>query len=51
MCGLPVKDVKPNGKWEMTNLIGQYEDIITETSKDQDYLLYLYGKEQTKTRA
>ena len=48
MCGLPVKDVKPNGKWEMTNLIGQYEDIITETSKDQDYLLYLYGKEQTK---
>ena len=42
--GLPVKDVKSNGKWEMTNLIGQYENIISETSKDQDYILYLYDK-------
>jgi len=48
MCGLPVKDVKSNGKWEMTNLIGQYENIISETSKDQDYILYLYGKHETK---
>ena len=32
----------------MTNLIGQYEDIIRETSKDQDYILYLYGKNETK---
>ena len=48
---LPVKDVKPNGKWEMTNLIGQYEDIMYRNIyKDQDYLPITYLWERTNVK-
>ena len=49
ICGLPVKDVKSNGKWEMTNLIGEDVDHLNDIYHNQDYLLYLYGKKNTKT--
>lgn len=48
ICGLPVKDVKSNGKWEMTNLIGKDVNHLDEICNNQDYLLYLYGKKTTK---
>ena len=47
ICGLPVKDVECNGKWEMTNLIG--EDVNNfNLYNDQDYILYIYGKNNVK---
>ena len=48
ICGLPVKDVKCNGKWEMTNLIGQDVNNI-HLFKDQNYILHIYGKKYVKT--
>ena len=48
ICGLPVKDVKNNGKWEMNNLIGEDIDHLDEIYNNQDYLLYLYGKKSKK---
>ena len=47
ICGLPVKDVKCNGKWEMTNLIGQDVNNMN-LYKDQNNLLYIYGKKNIK---
>ena len=43
MCGLPVKDVESNGKWEMINLIGQDVNNIS-IYEDQNYILHIYGK-------
>ena len=48
ICGLPVKDVKSNGKWEMFNLIGNFEDTVDHLYDDQDYITFLYGKKETK---
>ncbi len=48
ICGLPVKDVKSNGKWEMTNLIGN-EVKNYNLYKDQNYILNIYGKKNVKT--
>jgi len=47
ICGLPVKDVNCNGKWEMTNLIGQDVNNIN-LYKDQNYILHIYGKKNIK---
>ena len=47
ICGLPVKDVDCNGKWEMTNLIGQDVNNIN-LYKDQNYILHIYGKKNVK---
>ena len=47
ICGLPVKDVECNGKWEMTNLIGQ--DVNNNNVyKDQNFILHIYGKKHLK---
>ena len=40
ICGLPVKNVISNGKWEMTNIIGQYDNMVREICNDQNYKLY-----------
>ena len=47
ICGLPVKDVNCNGKWEMTNLIGQDVNNVN-LYKDQNYILHIYGKKNIK---
>ena len=47
MCGLPVKDVEANGKWEMINLIGQDVNDIS-IYEDQNYILHIYGKKNVK---
>ena len=47
ICGLPVKDVCCNGKWEMTNLIGQDVNNVN-LYKDQNYILHIYGKNNVK---
>ena len=47
ICGLPVKDVFCNGKWEMTNLIGQDVNNVN-LYKDQNYILHIYGKNNVK---
>ncbi len=47
ICGLPVKDVDCNGKWEMTNLLGQDVNNI-DFYKDQNYILHIYGKKNVK---
>ena len=47
ICGLPVKDVYCNGKWEMTNLIGQDVNNVN-LYKDQNYILHIYGKKNLK---
>ena len=48
ICGLPVKDVECSGKWEMTNLIGEEVKNIGDIINNQDYILHLYNKKQTK---
>ena len=48
ICGLPVKDVKCSGKWEMTNIIGEEINNIADIINNQDYMLHLYSKQQTK---
>ena len=48
ICGLPVKDVNCNGKWEMTNIIGEEINNIGNIINNQDYILHLYDKKQTK---
>ena len=48
ICGLPVKDVKCSGKWEMTNIIGEEINNIENIINNQDYILHLYGKKHTK---
>ena len=48
ICGLPVKDVECSGKWEMTNLIGEEVKNIEDIINNQDYILHLYNKKQTK---
>tara|TARA_B100000927_G_scaffold232459_1_gene192570 strand:+ start:965 stop:2050 length:1086 start_codon:yes stop_codon:yes gene_type:complete len=47
ICGLPVKDVDCNGKWEMTNLLGQDINNI-DIYKDQNHILHIYGKKNVK---
>ena len=47
ICGLPVKDVQCNGKWEMTNLIGQEINNMS-MYEDQNNLLNIYGKKNIK---
>ena len=47
ICGLPVKDVKSSGKWEMTNLIGQDVNNIN-IYNDQNHILHIYGKKNVK---
>ena len=47
ICGLPVKDVESNGKWKMTNIIGEEVNNIWNIINNQDYILHLYGKKQT----
>ena len=47
ICGLPVKDVDCNGKWEMTNLLGQDINNI-DIYKDQNYIIHIYGKKNVK---
>ncbi len=48
ICGLPVKDVECNGKWEMTNLIGEEVKNIGNIINNQEYILHLYNKKQIK---
>mgnify|MGYP005752015345 FL=1 len=48
ICGLPVKDVACNGKWEMTNIIGEEIDSIGDIINNQNYILHLYGKKQAR---
>ena len=48
ICGLSVKDVECSGKWEMTNLIGEEVKNIGDIINNQDYILHLYNKKQTK---
>ena len=48
ICGLPVKDVKCSGKWEMKNIIGEEINNIANIINNQDYMLHLYSKQQTK---
>ena len=48
ICGLPVNDVECSGKWEMTNLIGEEVKNIGDIINNQDYILHLYNKKQTK---
>ena len=48
ICGLPVKDVECSGKWEMTNLIGEEVKNIGNIINNQDCILHLYNKKQTK---
>ena len=48
ICGLPVKDVSSNGKWEMTNIIGDDVNNLIGLYNDQSYLLNLYGKKNNK---
>ncbi len=48
ICGLPVKDVKCNGKWEMTNIIGEEINNLEQIINNQDYILHLYNKKQLK---
>ena len=48
ICGLPVKDVACSGKWEMKNLIGEEVKNIGDIINNQDYILHLYNKKQTK---
>ena len=47
ICGLPVKDVICNGKWEMTNLIGNDVNNMS-LYEDQNYILHIYGKKEVK---
>jgi len=47
ICGLPVKDVKCNGKWEMTNILGEEVNNIGRIMNNQNHILHLYGKKQT----
>ena len=47
ICGLPVKNVNCNGKWEMTNIIGHDINNIN-LYKDQNYILHIYGKKILK---
>ena len=47
ICGLPVKDVNYNGKWEMTNLIGQDVNNVN-LYNDQNHILHIYGKNNVK---
>ena len=48
ICGLTVKDVTSNGKWEMTNIIGDDINNLINVYNNQNYLLNLYGKKNTK---
>ena len=48
ICGLTVKDVSSNGKWEMTNIIGDDVNNLINVYNNQNYLLNLYGKKNTK---
>ena len=48
ICGLNVKDVSSNGKWEMTNIIGDDVNNLINVYNNQNYLLNLYGKKNTK---
>ncbi|MDC1356232.1 ATP-grasp domain-containing protein [Pseudomonadota bacterium] len=48
ICGLNVKDVSSNGKWEMTNIIGDDVNDLINVYNNQNYLLNLYGKKNTK---
>ena len=48
ICGLTVKDVSSNGKWEMTNIIGDDVNNLLNVYNNQNYLLNLYGKRNTK---
>ena len=48
ICGLSVKDVNCNGKWEMTNIIGDDVHNLIDVYNNQNYLLNLYGKKNTK---
>ena len=48
ICGLTVKDVSSNGKWEMTNIIGDDVNNLINLYNNQNYLLNLYGKKNTK---
>ena len=48
ICGLPVKDVDCNTRWEMTNIIGDDINHLTNIYKNQNYLLNLYGKKNTR---
>jgi 5-(carboxyamino)imidazole ribonucleotide synthase len=48
ICGLNVKDVNSNGKWEMTNIIGDDVNNLINVYNNQNYLLNLYGKKNTK---
>ena len=48
ICGLPVKDVNCNGKWEMKNIIGDDVSNLTNVYDNQNYLLNLYGKKNTR---
>ena len=48
ICGLPVKDVKCSGKWEMKNIIGEEINNIADIINNQDFILHLYNKKQTK---
>jgi 5-(carboxyamino)imidazole ribonucleotide synthase len=48
MCGLPVRDVNSNGKWEMTNIIGDDVNNLIDIYNNQNFLLHLYGKKNTE---
>ena len=48
ICGLPVKDEGSNGRWEMTNIIGDDVNNLINVHNNQNYLLNLYGKKNTK---
>ena len=48
ICGLPVEDINCNGKWEMTNLIGEDIKHLDEIYKNQKYLVNIYGKKSIK---
>jgi len=48
ICGLPVKNVKCNTRWEMKNIIGNDANNLSEIYNNQNYLLNLYGKKNIK---
>tara|TARA_B110001452_G_scaffold171314_1_gene143390 strand:+ start:107 stop:1195 length:1089 start_codon:yes stop_codon:yes gene_type:complete len=48
ICGLPVKDVTCQDKWEMTNIIGEDINDLIPIYSEQDYSINIYGKKTVK---
>ena len=48
ICGLPVKNVSADSKWEMTNIIGEDLNHLKNIYNEQNYSINIYGKKSIK---